>query len=545
MNRIKLPPMIIYFFIIFLFQFNPLFSQIKIFSEDIKSEPGTLIVTEDDTVNDVIVDLGLPGENQVWYLTQPFPAIIMRQLIVHPDSGAFHTSFPEADFANHFVGRVGNFIHSNYLDEIYGDMFTFHDITHDSLMLLGLGIKKSEAKTDNFLGTFSGSIQIKPAMLMYPFPLHYEKEWKSVFEATVKVDTVIFGFPTTATLSVWDSSYHVVDGWGKLILPTDEYECLRIKTYNTIIEKIFIHQFLLRTRKMWTIQYSWLSKECGLVARIISHSGASDPDLNDNFKRAKQVSRLRYFNPKIELSMPDTVGRRLINLPVYISDCTDLNITGLDFQITYDNNVIRPMKVYNNVKGLITEDWDSPEYLIDAGSVRILMKGDRPLNKAGIICYIRFSISPGLKANLTTDLIFEDVKVEESGPIVVTKSGKLSKVLFVFEKYSDEEGTSEESEIIPTQFALMQNFPNPFNSETVISYHLPEPANIQLRIFDIKGREIRLLVSGQTSIGFHSILWDGCDNDSQPVAAGIYFCVLEIQSKDSRFMDVKKLAVIK
>ncbi len=539
------PPAIVLCAAVFLLQFGIIYSQITIFSGDFHSEVGTLFITEDDTVNDVIVDLGSPGENQIWYLTQPFPGQLMRQIIVPPDSASFHTKFPEAEFATHYAGRIGNFIHSYYLDEIYGDMFAFQYFKNDSLMLSGLGIKKSEAKKDDFLGTFSGSIQINPAMLMYPFPLHYEKEWESVFEATAKVDTVLFGFATTATISIWDSSKNYVDAWGKLVLPTGEYECLRVKTYNTIIEKIFIHQFLYRTRTMLTIQYAWLSKDCGMVARVISHSKSSDPELGDNFTRAKQVSRLRYFNPKIELSMPDTVGRRLINLPVYISDCTDLNITQLDFRINYDNNVIRPMKAYNNLKGLVTENWDSPEYLIDDSGIRIILKGDKPLNGAGIVCYIRFSISPSLKTNLMSDLIFKDAKVAESGPMVVTKPGKLNKIFFALDKYADNEADPGESEVIPTQFELYQNFPNPFNSTTIINFDLPEAANIKLSIFDIKGREIRQLISGQKDAGMNSIPWDGCDNNSRPVAAGLYFCYLEAQSKDFRFTDIKKMALIK
>jgi hypothetical protein len=546
MKKINQPLTIILFGAIFLFQIRVIYSQITISSGDFLAEVGTLIITEDDTVNDVIVDLGSPGENQIWYLTQSFPAALMRQRVVHPDSAVFSTQFPEAEFATHFVGRLGNFIHSYYLDEIYGDMFAFHYTTHDSLMLSGLGIRKSEAKDDDFLGTFSGSIPIKPAMLMYPFPLQYEKEWESVFEATAKVDTVLYGFATTATLSIWDSSYNFVDGWGKLILPTGEYECLRIKTYNTIIEKIFIHKFLYRTRKMWTIQYSWLSKDCGMVTRVISHSIASDPELRDNFTRAKQVSRLRFFNPQIELSLPDTVGRKLINLPVYISDCTDLNITKLDFRIAYDNDVVRPMKVYNN-KGILTEDWDYPEYSIDDGSIRILIQGDTPLSGTGIVCYIRFSISTNKKANFTTDLTFDYAKVEESGPIIVTKSGKLNRILLALDKYADNDADLEESESIPipTQFELYQNFPNPFNSETVIRYDLAEPANVDVKIYDIKGREIRRLHLGQISAGMYSMRWDGSDNNHQPVAAGLYFCLLEAQLKDSRFADIKKMALIK
>ena len=78
---------------------NLLFSQITINSTDIPSEIGTLIITKDDTVEAVEVDVGLPGENQIWRFDQDFPGVLTRQHIVAIETTPFNQHFPTADFA--------------------------------------------------------------------------------------------------------------------------------------------------------------------------------------------------------------------------------------------------------------------------------------------------------------------------------------------------------------------------------------------------------------------------------------------------------------
>ncbi len=71
-------------------------------------------------------------------------------------------------------------------------------------------------------------------------------------------------------------------------------------------------------------------------------------------------------------------------------------------------------------------------------------------------------------------------------------------------------------------FALMQNYPNPFNPETTIEFSINEPGNVLLRVFDLNGREVAVLVNGAMSDGMHSVKLD-----ASPLASGIYFYRLE------------------
>jgi hypothetical protein len=79
--------------------------------------------------------------------------------------------------------------------------------------------------------------------------------------------------------------------------------------------------------------------------------------------------------------------------------------------------------------------------------------------------------------------------------------------------------------VVPETAALYQNHPNPFNPSTQIRYDVPRGgAYVQLAIFDVSGKQLRVLVSGRQTEGQKSLAWDGGDERGAPVATGVYFC---------------------
>ena len=89
-----------------------------------------------------------------------------------------------------------------------------------------------------------------------------------------------------------------------------------------------------------------------------------------------------------------------------------------------------------------------------------------------------------------------------------------------------------ESLDIPEFFTLEQNFPNPFNPNTSISFILNENVNnIELNVFDIKGNFIVSLLSGDVEAGYHSVEWSALDEKGLMVPAGIYFYSLQAENK--------------
>ncbi len=79
---------------------------------------------------------------------------------------------------------------------------------------------------------------------------------------------------------------------------------------------------------------------------------------------------------------------------------------------------------------------------------------------------------------------------------------------------------------MPHNFRLHTNYPNPFNSETVISYSLPHSMYIIIDIFDSRGRKITRLFSGQRIAGDYSIVWNGRGMSGESLPTGIYICHL-------------------
>jgi hypothetical protein len=84
---------------------------------------------------------------------------------------------------------------------------------------------------------------------------------------------------------------------------------------------------------------------------------------------------------------------------------------------------------------------------------------------------------------------------------------------------------------LPKEFLILRNYPNPFNPSTIIHFELPKAENIEIKIFDILGREVRSLFSGFHKAGTDQINWDGRNNFNQGVSAGIYLC--QLKTKDN------------
>jgi hypothetical protein len=82
---------------------------------------------------------------------------------------------------------------------------------------------------------------------------------------------------------------------------------------------------------------------------------------------------------------------------------------------------------------------------------------------------------------------------------------------------------------VPT-FALQQNTPNPFAVNTTLVFSLPRRAPVTLRIFDLRGRLVKTLASGQMEAGSHTVHWNGTDQSGHPTGDGIYMALLRCGS---------------
>ena len=101
---------------------------------------------------------------------------------------------------------------------------------------------------------------------------------------------------------------------------------------------------------------------------------------------------------------------------------------------------------------------------------------------------------------------------------------------------------------LPQNFALDQNFPNPFNPLTVIRYQLPVESRVKLKISNILGQEVKRLADEIQDAGYKSVVWNSTNDQGNPVASGIYFYRMEATSVNDPtniFSQVRKLILMR
>ncbi len=93
---------------------------------------------------------------------------------------------------------------------------------------------------------------------------------------------------------------------------------------------------------------------------------------------------------------------------------------------------------------------------------------------------------------------------------------------------------------VPNKYDISQNYPNPFNPVTKIDYDLPFDSKVSLRIYDVTGREVKSLFSGDVKAGYYTQMFD-----ASSLSSGIYFYRITANSLSGNFVMTKKMALIK
>ena len=95
------------------------------------------------------------------------------------------------------------------------------------------------------------------------------------------------------------------------------------------------------------------------------------------------------------------------------------------------------------------------------------------------------------------------------------------------------DGTEDE---IPTEFTFSQNYPNPFNPATTIKYGIPERAVVELKVYDILGREVAVLINNEQDAGYYEINFN-----ASKLSSGVYL----YQLKAGQFIETRKMLLLK
>jgi len=172
-----------------------------------------------------------------------------------------------------------------------------------------------------------------------------------------------------------------------------------------------------------------------------------------------------------------------------------------------------------------TGNWSSRVRSED-GVAKAALAGVEAAKTAGDLIHLRFHFedefagSPGEFE--VTNLVLNEINLTESAKNVLT--------------------SSVEDQQLPQEFALEQNFPNPFNPTTNIRYQLPESGEVTVSVFNAIGQQVAVLANRELqSAGVYTLNWD-----AGSAASGVYFYRIEVAgSSGTNFMDVRKMTLIK
>ena len=131
------------------------------------------------------------------------------------------------------------------------------------------------------------------------------------------------------------------------------------------------------------------------------------------------------------------------------------------------------------------------------------------------------------------EAFFEGIEISS-----ITEVDLYTQYSFIF---VSELSSANKDNFLPKGFVLNQNYPNPFNPVTILSYTLPENSFVNVHVFDMVGRTIKILVSEMQTAGNKVLRWNATDAAGSPVSAGIYLYMIQA----GEFRQTKKMVLLK
>jgi len=202
-----------------------------------------------------------------------------------------------------------------------------------------------------------------------------------------------------------------------------------------------------------------------------------------------------------------------------------------------DYEVIDVLNIPENVTeiGVFEEDTCVGAVVVQSTGEQILVYSDKA-NRDEIP--FSFEIVTDLRGSnqpVNNYLVFNKNSGEfENGHII---SGRQEHSIIKFGDISEPENESPAVNSV----VLHNNYPNPFNPETTISFSLPSEQEVSLNIYNLKGQKVRELVNGRMVSGTYSVIWNGNNDSGKQAGSGLYFYKLKTEGKEfSRKMPLLK-----
>ncbi len=106
--------------------------------------------------------------------------------------------------------------------------------------------------------------------------------------------------------------------------------------------------------------------------------------------------------------------------------------------------------------------------------------------------------------------------------------------------------TGVEESYTSLDYHLSQNTPNPFSGITSIQYSVTKPSHVIIKVYDIKGRLVNILIDNRKTQGNYSVDWNGLDKDGRELASGVYLYRLSASGRETdTYTEMKKLIILR
>jgi hypothetical protein len=108
-------------------------------------------------------------------------------------------------------------------------------------------------------------------------------------------------------------------------------------------------------------------------------------------------------------------------------------------------------------------------------------------------------------------------------------------------------GVEASKTTIPKSYELSNNYPNPFNPSTTVSFGLPSQSHVMVKVYSILGQEVATLMDGVQEAGYHNAVWNGKNSSGMQAASGVYLLRVMAQSTsgNATFSQVRKMILLK
>jgi hypothetical protein len=198
-----------------------------------------------------------------------------------------------------------------------------------------------------------------------------------------------------------------------------------------------------------------------------------------------------------------------VTIPLVVNSDNGL-VYSLDFSAEFDvNQVAFESIAFNN----LPEGWITIANTEEDGKISIALAGSTPIN-GGDVASVTFSL------------------LNEGSVLSLSGEGFVNSTSFYMERI--------EVEQLPAEFALGQNFPNPFNPTTNIRYALPIDADVTISVYNTIGQKVLTLVNGSVKAGTHTVT-----ADFSRISSGVYMYRIEARSENETFIETRKMTLIK